>query len=113
MYTDQVAKLQLADLFSKVGGILNLWAGITVVVILEVTEMMLRIAVHWVKERRKRREGVQPEAGGDDTQLRTMRDKQELAATNPANIDLKTMREKEKREGNKEGKVSALFQAWS
>ena len=50
--TTQVPKFQLADLFSKVGGILNLWAGITVVLLLELIEFILRVIVRLARKKK-------------------------------------------------------------
>lgn len=39
MFTEEKAKIGIADFCSKLGGILNLWAGITVVLVLELIEL--------------------------------------------------------------------------
>ena len=84
MLTQEVAKFQLADLFSKVGGILNLWAGITVVLILELVEFVMRFLLHSCKknktdaqdceEGKKDEKPVAPSR--DDVKLHSMRDKE-------------------------------------
>ena len=95
MLTQEVAKFQLADVFSKVGGILNLWAGITVVLILEVLELFMRLVLRSFKkseadaeageEERKRNEKEMTRSRVDVT-LRSMRQK------HPPNSDSNTLR---------------------
>ena len=41
--TKDIQKVSSIDLFSKLGGILNLWAGITLIVIVELAELMFRL----------------------------------------------------------------------
>lgn len=43
METSENIKIPVADFCSKLGGILNLWSGITVILILELMEVMIRI----------------------------------------------------------------------
>lgn len=43
METSEKVKIPVADFCSKLGGILNLWSGITVILFLELMEVLIRI----------------------------------------------------------------------
>ena len=53
MFTEEKAKIGIADFCSKLGGILNLWAGITVVLLLEIVEFLGRIILFKIKSKGK------------------------------------------------------------
>ena len=51
MYTEEKKKIGVADFFSKLGGALNLWAGITVVILFEMVELLCKIVMHKLQTR--------------------------------------------------------------
>ena len=51
MFTEEKAKIGIADFCSKLGGILNLWAGITVVILLEIVELLDRIILFKIQSK--------------------------------------------------------------
>lgn len=52
--TQEKPKIGIADFCSKLGGILNLWAGITVVLVLELLELGCRIVFFYWRNKREK-----------------------------------------------------------
>ena len=48
--------LTVADLLAKLGGVMNLWAGITVVVFIEVIETLVRMCVRCARKGKEAKE---------------------------------------------------------
>ena len=42
-------KYSVSDLFAQIGSILNLWCGITIVLIVEIVELVSTMICHWTK----------------------------------------------------------------
>ena len=69
MFTEEKSKIGIADFCSKLGGTLNLWAGITVVVALEIVELLGRIVLFKMKPKHN---------GSKETKVETLADKTQI-----------------------------------